>query len=64
VAHGRPRPAPVRHRIAPGRHRKVAAHRATTWEGSPGDLLVIPEARRDFEAVQDAVVLLTVAKLA
>lgn len=32
------------------------------WEGRDGDLIVIPEARHNLEAVTDAVVLLTVAK--
>lgn len=33
-----------------------------SWDGTPGDLLVIPDSRHDLEALQDAVVLLTVAK--
>lgn len=33
-----------------------------SWEGSPGDLLIVPDHRHDLEAMQDAVVLLTVAK--
>jgi quercetin dioxygenase-like cupin family protein len=33
-----------------------------SWEGSPGDHLVIPEARHGLEALEDSVVLLTVAK--
>ena len=32
------------------------------WDGSPGDLIVVPDARHDLEALEDFVVLLTVAK--
>ncbi|MBG0740571.1 cupin domain-containing protein [Paeniglutamicibacter antarcticus] len=34
----------------------------TTWEGSPGDLLIVPEARHSLHAIEAACVLLTVAK--
>jgi len=33
-----------------------------SWEGSPGDLLIVPEAPHSLEALQDSIVLLTVAK--
>jgi|SRR5579884_3548845 quercetin dioxygenase-like cupin family protein len=35
-----------------------------SWEGRDGDLLVIPPARHALAAVEDSVVLLTVAKFA
>jgi quercetin dioxygenase-like cupin family protein len=35
-----------------------------TWNGSPGDLLFVPESRHALDAVEDSVVLLTVAKRA
>lgn len=36
----------------------------TSWEGSPGDLLVVPQERHGLTALQDSSVLLTVVKLA
>ena len=33
------------------------------WNGSPGDLMTIPDSRHSLEAVEDSVVLLTVAKV-
>jgi quercetin dioxygenase-like cupin family protein len=33
-----------------------------TWDGSPGDLLIVPDARHTLEALDDSTVLLTVAK--
>ena len=35
---------------------------STVWDGSPGDLIVMPQVRTSMHAVEDAVVLLTVAK--
>lgn len=34
----------------------------TSWEGSPGDLLVVPQERHSLTALQDSSVLLTVVK--
>lgn len=33
-----------------------------SWDGMAGDLLIMPDARHSLEAVEDAVVVLTVAK--
>ena len=46
--------------VLQGRVRLVAD--TASWEGSPGDLLIVPEAPHSLEALQDSVVLLTVAK--
>jgi len=43
-----------------GRVRLTAG--TVAWEGSPGDLLVVPDAPHALEALEDSVVLLTVAK--
>lgn len=32
------------------------------WNGTPGDLMVIPDSRHSVEAVEDSVILLTVVK--
>ena len=32
-----------------------------TWDGSPGDLMTIPDSRHSLDAVEDSAVLLTVA---
>jgi quercetin dioxygenase-like cupin family protein len=34
-----------------------------SWDGRSGDLIVVPDSRHALEALEDSVVLLTVAKL-
>jgi quercetin dioxygenase-like cupin family protein len=40
---------------------RLAAGR-TSWNGSSGDLLIVPDSRHSVDALEDSVVLLTVAK--
>jgi quercetin dioxygenase-like cupin family protein len=47
--------------VLQGRMRLIGQY--TSWDGRTGDLLVVPEGRHSVEAVEDSVVLLTVAKL-
>jgi len=42
--------------------RVVLATEETSWEGSVGDLLIVPNATHSLDALEDSVVLLTVAK--
>ncbi|TYC99968.1 cupin domain-containing protein [Arthrobacter echini] len=58
--HGNPGEATVY--VLSGRVRLVAD--PDEWEGSAGDLLIVPERRHSLEADEDSVVLLSVAKRA
>lgn len=44
--------------------RVVLTAGANSWEGSDGALLIVPGVRHALEALQDSIILLTVAKLA
>jgi quercetin dioxygenase-like cupin family protein len=46
--------------VLQGRVRLVAG--ADSWDGLSGDLLIVPASRHALEAIEDSVVLLTVAK--
>ena len=46
--------------VLQGRVRLVAG--SVSWEGSSGDLLIVPDAPHSLEALEDSVVLLTVVK--
>ncbi len=46
--------------VLSGRVRLAAAE--ASWDGRPGDLLIVPDARHSLEAIEASVVLLTVAK--
>ncbi len=57
--HGSPGEATLQ--VLSGRVRMTAGEDA--WEGSSGDLLIIPDSRHGLDAVEDSVVLLTVCKV-
>lgn len=46
--------------VLSGRVRLTAGENG--WEGSPGDLLIVPDARHSLEALEPSTILLTVAK--
>ncbi len=48
--------------VLSGRVRLVAGE--ASWDGMAGDLIIVPNERHSVQASEDAVVLLTVAKLA
>jgi quercetin dioxygenase-like cupin family protein len=44
------------------RGRVLLAAGGQSWEGRDGDLLIVPDSPHSLQALQDSVVLLTVAK--
>jgi len=46
--------------VLTGRIRVISP--TTSWDGSPGDLVVVPRSRSSISAIEDPVILLTVAK--
>ena len=48
--------------VLQGRVRLIAGQ--DSWEGSSGDLIIVPNARHSLEALENSAILLTVAKVA
>lgn len=48
--------------VLQGRVRLIAGQ--NSWEGSSGDLIIVPDSRHSLEALEDSAILLTVAKKA
>lgn len=57
--HNNPGEATVQ--VLHGRVRLIAGR--DSWEGSTGDLIVVPDSRHSLEAIEASTILLTVAKL-